>query len=159
MTIRVAINGFGRTGRAALRASLQRDLDVAVVGINDLGSPLTMARLLARDSVFGRLAQPVKLGDGEIAVNGSTIRLIGEADPASLPWRELGVDVVIESTGHFRSREQAAAHLDAGASRVVISAPGKGVDATFVIGVNEKEYDPDRHRIVSNASCTTASHR
>jgi glyceraldehyde 3-phosphate dehydrogenase len=114
-----------------------------------------MARLLARDSVFGRLASPVKLGDGELSIDGLPVRVLSEADPAALPWRELAVDVVIESTGRFSSRDQAAAHLDAGASRVVVSAPGKGLDATFVIGVNEHDFDPERHRVVSNASCTT----
>ena len=155
MTVRVGINGFGRTGRASLRASLERDVGITVVAVNDLGSPAAMARLLARDSVFGRLRQPVKVGDGEISIDGSPVRVLNEADPAALPWGELGVDVVIESTGRFRSRDQAAAHLEAGASRVVVSAPGKGLDATFVIGVNEHEFDPELHRIVSNASCTT----
>ena len=155
MTVRVGINGFGRTGRASLRASLARDVGITVVAVNDLGSPAAMARLLARDSVFGRLPSPVKVGNGEISIDGSPVRVLSEADPSALPWGELGVDVVIESTGHFRSRDQAAAHLKAGASRVVVSAPGKGLDATFVIGVNEHEFEPELHRIVSNASCTT----
>jgi glyceraldehyde 3-phosphate dehydrogenase len=155
MTVRVGINGFGRTGRASLRASLERNVGITVVAINDLGSPTTMARLLARDSVFGRLPTPIKVGDGEISIDGSPVRVLSEANPAALPWGELGVDVVIESTGRFRSRDQAAAHLEAGASRVVVSAPGKGLDATFVIGVNEGEFDRQLHRVVSNASCTT----
>jgi glyceraldehyde 3-phosphate dehydrogenase len=155
MPVRVAINGFGRTGRAALRAALGRDLGLDVVAVNDLGDPAQMARLLARDSVFGRMSQPVKFTEGEISINGSSIRVLNNADPLGLPWAEMDIDVVIESTGHFRSREAAAAHLEAGAKRVVISAPGKGVDATFVIGVNEDEFDPERHRVVSNASCTT----
>lgn len=156
MTVRVAINGFGRTGRAALRASLERDVGITVVAVNDFGSPATMARLLERDSVFGRLARSVKVGDGEIFIDGSLVRVLNITEvPAALPWGELGVDVVIESTGRFRSRDQAAAHLEAGASRVVVSAPGKGLDATFVMGVNEDEFDPGLHRVVSNASCTT----
>ena len=155
MPARIAINGFGRTGRAALRAWLSKPAGIEVVAVNDLGSPESMARLLARDSVFGRLADPVKLADGELWVDGRSIHVLSEADPRALPWGSLQVDVVIESTGRFRNRESAAAHLTAGADRVVISAPGKGVDATFVIGVNEKDYNPAVHRIVSNASCTT----
>src|SRR5580658_3371696 len=121
MTIRVAINGFGRTGRAALRASLERDVGITVVAVNDFGSPATMARLLARDSVFGRLASSVKVGDGEMFIDGSLVRVLNITEvPAALPWGELGVDVVIESTGRFLRRDQAAAHLEAGASRVVV---------------------------------------
>jgi len=155
MTVRVAINGFGRTGRSTLRAAVSGEHDVEVVAINDLGDPTTMARLLARDSVFGRFAGPVWYEDGQLAVAGRSIRFLGTREPATLPWKELEVDVVVESTGHFRSREQAAAHITAGADRVVVSAPGKGVDATFVIGVNQHEFDPGRHYVVSNASCTT----
>ena len=154
-TVRVGINGFGRTGRATLRAWLQRDRGVEIVAVNDLGSPAEMGRLINRDSVFGRLPHPVKVGDGELSIDGRSVRILSQSDPGQLPWADLGVDVVIESTGRFRSRDAAAAHLKAGAGRVIISAPGKGVDATFVIGVNDHEFDPDRHYVVSNASCTT----
>jgi hypothetical protein len=155
MTVRVAINGFGQTGRSTLRAVLDTKHDVEVVAVNDLGAPAAMVGLLARDSVFGRLNQPFAYRDGKLEVGGQSVRFLSHKDPTSLPWKELDVDVVVESTGRFRRREQAAAHLAAGAGRVIISAPGKGVDATFVIGVNDHEFDPRRHQIVSNASCTT----
>jgi glyceraldehyde 3-phosphate dehydrogenase len=155
MAVRVAINGFGRTGRAVLRAALKRTLDVEVVAVNDLAPPEAMARLLARDSVHGPFPEPVFVEGSTLMVGSMAVKVVAEASPRQLPWRELGIDVVIESTGRFTDREQAAAHVDAGASRVIVSAPAKGVDATFVMGVNEDTFDPTRHVVVSNASCTT----
>jgi glyceraldehyde 3-phosphate dehydrogenase len=155
MTTRVGINGLGRTGRAALRASLRGRSDIEVVAVNDLARPDQIVQLLVRDSVFGPLPEKIELADGQLLLDGRSVAVFGEADPRAVPWAAAGVDVVIESTGRFRSRDQAQGHIEAGASRVVISAPGKGVDATFVIGVNEHEFDPSRHRVVSNASCTT----
>jgi glyceraldehyde 3-phosphate dehydrogenase len=155
MAVRVGVNGFGRMGRALYRASLDRDLGIEIVAFNDLGSLETMAGLLARDSVYGRLRHDIKVGQDEIVVDGSPVRFFSEADPAALPWKELAVDVVIEATGRFRTRESACEHLHAGASRVVVSAPCKGADATIVLGVNEATFDPERHHVVSNASCTT----
>jgi glyceraldehyde 3-phosphate dehydrogenase len=142
-------------GRALYRASVERDLGIEIVAFNDLGSLETMAGLLARDSVYGRLRLDIKVGQDEIVVDGSPVRFFSEADPGALPWKELGVDVVIEATGRFRTRESASEHLRAGASRVVVSAPCKGADVTLVLGVNEDSFDPDRHQVVSNASCTT----
>jgi glyceraldehyde 3-phosphate dehydrogenase len=151
---RVAINGFGRIGRDYLRSVLDAD-DIEVVAINDLIDTTSCARLLRHDSTFGPLSTPIEdLGDA-IAVDGHKIAVISGAAPADLPWRALGVDVVIESTGKFRTGDAAAGHLSAGATKVIISAPGKGVDATIVLGVNDGDYDPQRHHIVSNASCTT----
>ena len=154
MTIRVAINGFGRIGRGYLRASLSNP-GLEVVAVNDLTSPETNAHLLKYDSTQGRLGSPVSVEGDTMKVGDHSIRVLAERDPAALPWRELGVDVVIESTGFFTSREKAAAHLEAGASRVIISAPATDVDATFVFGVNDGTFDPDSHFVVSNASCTT----
>jgi glyceraldehyde 3-phosphate dehydrogenase len=155
MAVRVGINGFGRTGRAFLRAAQRPELDVEVVGINDLGPAQSLARLLARDSVFGRFDQPVST-DGDVLVVGEQrIRLSAEHEVKALPWDELGVDVVVEATGRFTSRDDAAGHLDAGAPRVVVSAPSKGADATFVMGVNDDTFDPAHDVVVSNASCTT----
>ncbi len=155
MTVTVAINGFGRTGRALLRAARRPDLDLEVVAVNDLAPPEALARLLARDSVFGRLEVPVTLDRDTMTVGTSPVRMLAEPDVKALPWRECGADVVVESTGKFTAREQAAAHLDAGAPRVIVSAPSKGADATFVMGVNDHQFDPARHVVVSNASCTT----
>ena len=155
MTVRVAINGFGRTGRACYRAILQRGLDVEVVAVNDIGSVDILARLLARDSVHGPFGFEVKANGGDLLVASTTVPVLGERDPSLLPWKSLGVDVVIESSGHFTTRDKAAAHLDAGAPRVLVSAPCKGADATFVIGVNEDSFDPAKHQVISNASCTT----
>ena len=155
MTTRVGINGFGRMGRALYRATLQRDLGIEIVAVNDLGNLPTMAALLARDSVYGRLDREVKVLDDEITVGERATRFTSEADPRRLPWGSLGVDVVIEATGKFRTREKAAAHLDAGASRVIVSAPCSDADITMVLGVNEGAFDPGRHRVISNASCTT----
>jgi len=155
MTTRVGINGFGRMGRAVFRIMHERGLDLDVVGINELGPVATMANLLARDSVHGRFAAPITVGEGGLMVGDSWVRMSAERDPAALPWRDLGVEVVVESTGHFNSRDAAAGHLAAGAERVVVSAPCKDADATFVIGVNDSDFDPERHHVVSNASCTT----
>jgi glyceraldehyde 3-phosphate dehydrogenase len=154
VTTPIAINGFGRIGRDYLRYVLGSD-DLEVVAINDVTDTAALARLLRYDSTFGPLRTAVEdLGDA-IAVDGRKIATTSVREPAQLPWRELGVRIVIESTGRFRTREAAAAHLEAGAERVLISAPGKGVDATIVMGVNDDSYDPARHRIISNASCTT----
>ena len=159
MTVRVAINGLGRTGRSFLRSAYQREADIEVVGINDLADAATLAHLLKYDSVAGRFPGKVVAQDGVISIDGVAVRTLAETDPRALPWAELGVDVVIESTGHFRTRAAAGQHLEAGARKVIISAPAKGSeapDATVVLGVNfDQVYDPERHHIISNASCTT----
>jgi glyceraldehyde 3-phosphate dehydrogenase len=154
-TIRVGINGFGRIGRNFLRAQLQQGGDFEIVAANDLGDTKTMAHLLKHDSVLGQLDATVEAGDGFIRVGGNEITFFSERDPAQLPWGDLGIDVAIESTGHFTSREGAQKHLDAGAKKVVISAPATDPDLTVVLGVNDREYDPEKHNIISNASCTT----
>jgi glyceraldehyde 3-phosphate dehydrogenase len=155
MTIKVGINGFGRIGRNFFRAAKERGADIDFVAANDLLSIELMAHLLRYDTILGTYAGDVEVvGDG-IKVDGDTLRIVAERDPTALPWGELGVDVVVESTGLFTTREKAALHLDAGAPFVIISAPGKDVDATFVVGVNDDTFDPERHRVVSNASCTT----
>ena len=153
--IRVGINGFGRIGRNFLRAQLQRGGDFEIVAANDLGNAKTMAYLLKHDSVLGVLDVPVEAGEGAITVGGHDITLLSERDPAELPWADLGVDVAIESTGLFTKRPDAEKHLQAGAKKVVISAPATDPDLTVVLGVNDREYDPEQHNIVSNASCTT----
>jgi len=155
MTIRVGINGFGRIGRNVFRAVKKQGADIDFVAANDLGSVDTMAHLLKNDSVMGRFDGEVKVSDDVIVVDGDTIKILAERDPAKLPWADLGVDVVIESTGFFTSRDKAAAHLDAGAPFVIVSAPASGADATFVVGVNDDTFDPANHKVVSNASCTT----
>ncbi|MCY3952893.1 MAG: type I glyceraldehyde-3-phosphate dehydrogenase [bacterium] len=155
MTLRVGINGFGRIGRNFYRAARSRDASFEIVAVNDLGSVATMAHLLKRDSVLGPAPWDVAVADGGIAIDGEVLPVLAQRDPATLPWGDLGVQVVVESTGFFTSRDKAAAHLDAGAERVVISAPARDVDATFVVGVNDDTYDPGSHRVVSNASCTT----
>jgi len=155
MPVRVGINGFGRIGRNFFRAARQRGADVEIVSVNDLTSPATLAHLMKYDSILGRLGAEVKVVDDGIAVDGQTLRVTSERDPKALPWGELGVDVVVESTGLFTDREKAAQHLDAGAPRVIISAPASGVDATFVVGVNDDTFDPANHIVISNASCTT----
>jgi len=158
MAIRVAINGFGRIGRNLLRAALERDDvgDLQWVAINDIADAATLAHLFKYDSILGPFRGEVRAGERGIEVDGRQIAVYAEADPAALPWRELGVDVVVESTGRFTDRQGAAKHLEAGAGRVVISAPAKEPDVTVCLGVNfEQAYDPDRHRIISNASCTT----
>ena len=154
MTTRVAINGFGRIGRLFLRASLLHP-DLQVVAINDLTAPATNAHLLKYDSTQGRLEVPVAVTDDGITVGDETFKVLAERDPSNLPWKELEIDVVIESTGRFTSREAASAHLAAGAKKVIISSPSNDADATFVVGVNEDSYDAAHHHIVSNASCTT----
>jgi len=152
---RVGINGFGRIGRNFYRAHLQRGGDFEVVAANDLGDAATMAHLLKHDSVLGTLPEGVTAGDGTISVAGREIQILAERDPASLPWGDLGVDLVIESTGLFTKREAAEKHLEAGARKVVISAPATDPDVTIVLGVNEEVYEPESHHIISNASCTT----
>jgi glyceraldehyde 3-phosphate dehydrogenase len=152
---RVGINGFGRIGRNFFRAHLERDADFEIVAINDLGDAKTMGHLLKYDSVLGQLDGDVEVGDGVIKAGKSELKVLSERDPASLPWGDLGVDVVIESTGFFTDREGAQKHLDAGAKKVVISAPATDPDVTIVLGVNDDTYDPDHHHIISNASCTT----
>jgi len=156
MAVRVAINGFGRTGRAAFRAALEREADLDWVAINDVADPAMLAQLLRHDTVYGPFPGTVEAVDGAIVVDGHRIELPGETDPAALPWAELGVEVVIESTGLHRSREAAGKHLDAGAHKVIVSAPAREPDVTVVLGVNFDEvYEPEQHRIISNASCTT----
>jgi glyceraldehyde 3-phosphate dehydrogenase len=155
MAVRVGINGFGRIGRNYLRAANKSGADVEVVAVNDLTSPEINAHLLKYDSTHGVLPEEIKVTGEGIAVGSSTIKVFAERDPKALPWGDLGVDIVIESTGVFTTRESAAAHLEAGAPRVIISAPASGVDATFVIGVNDQDFDPAKHLVVSNASCTT----
>ena len=152
--IRVGINGFGRIGRNFLRAQLDQD-DFEIVAANDLGDAHTMAHLLKHDSVLGTLDLPVEARDGAIRVGEHEIKLLSERDPADLPWADLGVEVAIESTGLFTKRPDAEKHLQAGARKVVISAPATDPDLTLVLGVNDREYDPEQHHIVSNASCTT----
>ncbi len=156
MAIRVGINGFGRIGRNFYRAVLdQGGGDIEVVGFNDLGEPATFAHLLKYDSVLGRLTKDVKVTDEGIQVGGATLKAVAQRDPAELPWKEWGVDVVLESTGLFTDAEKAKAHIDAGAQKVIISAPAKNEDITVVPGVNMTDYDPAKHSIISNASCTT----
>lgn len=154
MTIRIGINGMGRIGRAFFRLAEGVD-DLEVVAINDVADPGMIATLLRRDSTFGRFEPEVSLDGGTLLVDGRKVAVSQLRDPAELPWREHGVDIVVEASGKFRTRDALAAHLEAGATKVVLSAPGKGVDATIVMGVNDSVYDPERHHIVSNASCTT----
>ena len=156
MSVRIAINGFGRTGRATMRAvARNRHRDVEVVAVNDLASPQALARLLARDSVHGRLPATVEVDGDVVTVAGRPTRFVSSPDTENLPWKELEVDVVIDATGRHTNRADAAQHLTAGARRVIISAPAKDVDATLVMGVNDESFDPERHFVVSNASCTT----
>ncbi|GLY19474.1 glyceraldehyde-3-phosphate dehydrogenase [Kineosporia sp. NBRC 101677] len=152
---RIAVNGFGRIGRNTLRALLERDSKLEVVAVNDLSAPQTNAHLLKYDSALGRLDRPVALEGDELVVGDRRIRVLAERDPAELPWAELGVDIVLESTGRFTKAEAARAHLTAGARKVLVSAPSDGADVTLAFGVNTEVYDADRHVIVSNASCTT----
>jgi glyceraldehyde 3-phosphate dehydrogenase len=155
MAIRVGINGFGRIGRNFFRAQLEQKADIEIVAANDLGDAKTMAHLLKYDSILGPLEGDVELGDGVIRAAGEELKLLSERDPGAIPWGDLGVDVVLESTGFFTKREGAQKHLDAGAKKVVISAPATEPDLTIVLGVNDDAYQPDSHHIVSNASCTT----
>ncbi len=156
MTTRIGINGFGRIGRLVLRAALESHAgDLEVVAINDLTDTATNAHLLKYDSNYGRFSGAVRVESGAMVVNGRRVAVTAESDPIKIPWRDLGVELVIESTGRFTDAGKAAAHLEGGARRVIISAPAKHEDVTVVLGVNEHEYDPARHRIISNASCTT----
>jgi glyceraldehyde 3-phosphate dehydrogenase len=155
MTVRVGINGFGRTGRAFFRAVNGSELGLEIVAVNDLASPESLARLLMRDSVFGRFGAPVNVEGDVMIAGGQRVQMVKEPEVKALPWSALGVDVVVEATGRYTARDAAAAHLDAGARRVVVSAPSKGADATFVMGVNDDTFDPATHFVVSNASCTT----
>ncbi len=159
MPTRVAINGFGRIGRSVVRSAHERHADLEIVAVNDVVDPAVLAHLLARDSVYGPFPGEVTYDGGVILVDGREIRVFGENDPGDLPWEELGVDVVIEATGRFRTRADAERHRQAGARKVILSAPSKGaepVDANVVLGVNFHEvYDPEAHHVISNASCTT----
>ena len=155
MTVTVAINGFGRIGRSFFRAYLASGADINVVAVNDLTDPAALAHLLKYDSVGGRLSQDVSVDGNHLVVGGKKIEVLAERDPAALPWAKLGVDIVIESTGFFTNAAKAKAHLDAGAKKVIISAPATDEDVTVVMGVNHTDYDPANHHIISNASCTT----
>jgi glyceraldehyde 3-phosphate dehydrogenase len=156
MATRVAINGFGRIGRLVLRATLRHAADeLDIVAVNDLTDSRTLAHLLKYDSVHGAWPGEVEATDDGLRVDGRDIRVLSERDPADLPWKDLGVDLVLECTGLFTQREKAAKHLEAGARKVILSAPGKGEDITIVLGVNQDRYDPEAHSVISNASCTT----
>jgi glyceraldehyde 3-phosphate dehydrogenase len=155
MTVRVGINGFGRIGRNFFRAAKAQGADIDFVAVNDLGSLETMAHLLQYDSVMGRYPEDVSVTDGGIQVGQDTLKVLSERNPGDLPWGDLGVDVVIESTGFFNSKEKAGAHLEGGAPLVIVSAPASGADETFVVGVNDDTFDAAKHKVVSNASCTT----
>jgi glyceraldehyde 3-phosphate dehydrogenase len=157
MALRVAINGFGRIGRNLFRAAKQQGLDIDFVAVNDLTDPKTLALLLRRDSVHGAYPGTVEATDEGLRVDGDDLKVLAERDPANLPWKDLDVDVVVESTGFFTKRDDAAKHLAAGAKKVIISAPAKDEDVTIVLGANESDYDPAEHHIISNASCTTNS--
>ncbi len=155
MTVRVGVNGFGRIGRLVIRAALREKADVEFVGINDLADVRTLGHLFKYDSVHGVFNGEVAVDGEGLVIDGTRVRVTGETDPGKLPWRELGADVVIESTGRFTERADAAKHLEAGAQKVIVSAPAKGPDATIVIGVNDETYDRAKHDVISNASCTT----
>ncbi|GAB2741909.1 type I glyceraldehyde-3-phosphate dehydrogenase [Nocardioides pakistanensis] len=155
MTVRVGINGFGRIGRNFFRAVLAQGADIEIVGVNDLTDNKTLAHLLKYDSILGRLDQDVVASGDSITVGGKSFAALSERDPANLPWKDLGADVVIESTGLFTDATKAKAHIDAGAKKVIISAPAKNEDVTVVMGVNHTDYDPASHHVISNASCTT----
>src|SRR3954454_16169548 len=155
MPVRVGINGFGRIGRNIFRSALAKGADIEFVAVNDLTDPKTLAHLLKYDSILGPYPGTVEAADDGIVVDGKLLKVLAERDPGNLPWGDLGVDVVIESTGFFTKRESAAAHLEAGAPLVIVSAPCDGADATFVYGVNHKDFDPKADQVISNASCTT----
>ena len=155
MTVRVGINGFGRIGRNFFRAVKASGADIEIVAANDLGDLKTMAHLLKYDSILGRFPEDVSVVDGGIKVGDTTLQILAEKDPAQLPWKDLGVDVVVESTGFFTDATKAKAHIDGGAKKVIISAPASNEDVTIVMGVNHTSYDPDAHHLISNASCTT----
>jgi glyceraldehyde 3-phosphate dehydrogenase len=157
MSVRVAINGFGRIGRNLLRSAYKYDIDLEFVAVNDLTDTAALAMLLKYDSVHGRFDGTVETDGDDLVINGKTIKVLSERDPAALPWADMNVDVVVESTGFFTKRDDAAKHLEAGAKKVIISAPAKGEDKTIVMGANEDEYDSDSHHVVSMASCTTNS--
>ncbi|MBF4586156.1 MULTISPECIES: type I glyceraldehyde-3-phosphate dehydrogenase [Curtobacterium] len=157
MTVKIGINGFGRIGRNFFRAALAKGSDLEIVAVNDLTDNAALANLLKFDSITGRLGVSVELDGDNIVVDGKAIKVLAERDPANLPWGELGVDIVIESTGFFTKAADAQKHIDAGAKKVIISAPATGDDVTIVLGVNEDQYDPANHNIISNASCTTNS--
>jgi glyceraldehyde 3-phosphate dehydrogenase len=153
--VRVGINGFGRIGRLVLRAALKRKESIDFVAVNDVTDAKTLAHLLTYDSIHGPWPERFAAAEGGLRIGGKTIRVLCEPKPEALPWKDLGVDVVLECTGHFTDRDKASVHLKAGAKRVLVSAPSKGADATFVMGVNEKSFDPAKHQVVSIASCTT----
>jgi glyceraldehyde 3-phosphate dehydrogenase (phosphorylating) len=155
MAVKVGINGFGRIGRNLFRAARAADADLEIVAVNDITDPATLAHLLKYDSILGRFPDEVEAGEGSISVGGRQLKVLAERDPAALPWGDLGVEVVIESTGLFTARADAAKHLEAGAEKVIISAPAKEPDVTVALGVNFDSYDPGSHHIISNASCTT----
>ncbi|MFL6131659.1 MAG: type I glyceraldehyde-3-phosphate dehydrogenase [Nocardioidaceae bacterium] len=155
MTVRVGINGFGRIGRNFFRAVKASGADIEIVAANDLGDLKTMAHLLKYDSILGRFPEDVSVVDGGIKVGDTTLQILAEKDPAQLPWKDLGVDVVVESTGFFTDATKAKAHIDGGAKKVIISAPASNEDVTIVMGVNHTSYDADAHHLISNASCTT----
>jgi glyceraldehyde 3-phosphate dehydrogenase len=155
VTVRVGINGFGRIGRNFYRAVHALGADIEIVAANDLGDLNTMAHLLKYDSILGRFPEEISVVDGGIQVGGKTLKILAERDPAALPWGDLGVDVVVESTGFFTDATKAKAHIDGGAKKVIISAPAKNEDVTIVMGVNHDDYDASKHTIISNASCTT----
>jgi glyceraldehyde 3-phosphate dehydrogenase len=155
MAIRIGINGFGRTGRMFYRAAIQKPTSFEIVAVNDVTSAENLSHLLKYDSVHGKFSEQVKVEGSHVMVNGHAFEALSERDPARLPWSRLSVQLVVEASGHFTSRDKAAAHLSAGASKVLLSAPGEGADATFCMGVNERDYDPKKHDVVSNASCTT----
>ena len=157
MTLKVGINGFGRIGRNFLRAAKQAGADIDIVGVNDLTSNETLAHLLKYDSVHGRFDGTVEVSDNGLVIDGDEMRVFSERNPGDLPWKDLGAEIVIESTGLFTAREKASAHLEAGAQKVIISAPAKDEDVTIVMGVNQDKYDAASHHIISNASCTTNS--
>src|ERR671924_289363 len=155
MPVRVGINGFGRIGRNVFRAAQESDADIEIVAVNDITDAGTLGHLLKYDSVFGPFRGTVEVRDGALAIDGRDVKVLAEKDPAQLPWSDLGAEVVIESTGLFTDRDAAAKHLDAGARKVIISAPAKSPDVTLALGVNDDAYDPERHHVISNASCTT----
>lgn len=155
MTVRIGINGFGRIGRNYFRAVREQGQNIEIVAVNDLTSPETLAHLLKYDSILGPLKAEVSVKDGNIVVDGKEIKVLSEKDPANLPWKDLGVDIVLESTGLFTDGNKAKAHIEAGAKKVIVSAPGTNLDGTFVMGVNDDTYDAEQHNVVSNASCTT----
>jgi glyceraldehyde 3-phosphate dehydrogenase len=155
MTVKIGVNGFGRIGRNFFRAAKKLGADLDFVAVNDITDAATLAHLLKYDSVLGTYAGDVRASDNGITVDGDELRVLAERDPANLPWKELGAEIVVESTGLFTDREKAAKHLEAGAQKVVISAPAKGEDLTVVLGVNDDMYDPATHHVISNASCTT----